>query len=82
MKIELIGKIPINETQLNQTKPVYIEISKPLEVISTGNFGPPYYEDTTRLEDITIYLLEKEKNFVFKLPNMKDPDPDEIQVIL
>ncbi len=49
MKIDLIAKIPINETQLNEMKPVYIEISKPLKFTSKGNFGPPYYENTTRL---------------------------------
>jgi hypothetical protein len=27
-------------------------------------------------------LLEKEKDFVYKLPKMIDPDPDEIEVIL
>ena len=51
-------------------------------LISEGNFGPPIFDGIGKINDITIVVTEKKKDFVFNLPKIFDPDNDNVDIIL
>ena len=55
-------------------------MSTDLVLVSVGNFGAPYF--MSDMKDIFLEMIPGVTRYIFKLPQIADPDNDNVQVIL